>query len=118
MTDIDTSLVEQVLDIPQRQRKPNVEHYRQSDDLGRRLEVAKRAAFGHAETLGWPPARLKPVFSDNAFWAANRLRSRLSLENSANNRSKDPLGPDHSTIDFKQGRASNMQIEYHGRLRH
>lgn len=34
MTDVDAPLVQQVLDIPMRQRKPDVQHDRQKDDLG------------------------------------------------------------------------------------
>ena len=55
------ALLEQVLDVPQRQRKPGVEHHRQPDDLGRGLEVPERAALGHAARLGSRPARLKIV---------------------------------------------------------
>ncbi|MDB9810039.1 creatininase family protein [Planktomarina temperata] len=58
--------MQQILDVPQRQREPDVHHYRQADDLGGRLEVAKRGAFCHGRTLNSRPARLKPVSSDRA----------------------------------------------------
>jgi hypothetical protein len=41
VADLDTSLVKQIFHIAQRQRKPNVKHHRQTDDLWARLEVAK-----------------------------------------------------------------------------
>lgn len=34
VADIDAALVQQILDIAQRERKANVQHHRQSDDLG------------------------------------------------------------------------------------
>lgn len=43
MRDVDTSLVEQVLDIPQRQRVADVHHYRQADDLGVGSGIAENA---------------------------------------------------------------------------
>ena len=66
VANIYTALVQQILDVPQRQREPDVHHYRQADDLGGRLEVAKRGAFCHGRTLNSRPARLKPVSSDRA----------------------------------------------------
>jgi hypothetical protein len=45
------ALVQQVLDVSQREREPDVEHHRQPDDRGARLEVPERRAFGQ-------PARL------------------------------------------------------------
>ena len=51
MSDIDATLMEQVFDVPQREWKPDVHHHRKADDLRARLEVAKRAAFSHAQTL-------------------------------------------------------------------
>ena len=51
VADLDASLVEQILDIPQRERKPHIEHHRKPDDLGARLEVLERGAFCHSRTL-------------------------------------------------------------------
>ena len=51
VADIDPALVQTVLDVPQLQREPDVEHHRQSDDLRRGLEVLERAALGHARKL-------------------------------------------------------------------
>jgi hypothetical protein len=49
MSDLDASLVQQVLYITERQREPDVEHHRQKDYLGAGLEVAERGASGHLE---------------------------------------------------------------------
>jgi len=64
MTNINTAFVEQIFDLPQRKRKSDVQHYSQTDDLGRRLEISK-GAF-HQETLRNPPRRLKPDSLDDA----------------------------------------------------
>lgn len=66
MADFDASLKQQVLDIAKRKRKPDIEHYRQADDLWAGLEVANWAAFYHLEKLAGHPARLKLVCSDNS----------------------------------------------------
>ncbi len=73
MTDVDASLMQQILHIPERQRKPDIEHHRQADDLGAGLEVLERGTLGHDQKLRKPPARLKPSSSDITF-----LTMRLS----------------------------------------
>ena len=58
VADLDATLVQNILDIPKRKRKPNIHHHGQTDDLRARLEVAKRAAFCHPQRLSAHPARL------------------------------------------------------------
>jgi hypothetical protein len=41
---IDTSLVKQFFDIPQRERKTHIQHHCQANDLGARLEVLERGS--------------------------------------------------------------------------
>jgi hypothetical protein len=41
MSDVDASLMEQVLDVSQRKRETDVHHHREADDLGRSLEIFK-----------------------------------------------------------------------------
>lgn len=53
MANVDSTLVQQVLNITERQRKPDVHHDRELDNLGRCLEVAEWI-LGHAATL--PPS--------------------------------------------------------------
>ena len=66
VANVDTSLVPQILDVSQRQRKTDVHHHRQADDFRRGLEVAKRARFAHAATVGGALSHLKPSSSDRA----------------------------------------------------
>lgn len=42
VTDVDAALEQQILDIAQAQRKPNVHHDDQVDDLGRGVEIPER----------------------------------------------------------------------------
>jgi hypothetical protein len=52
---VDAAFEQQVLDVPQRERVPNVHHDHQSDDLGRGIEPAKRVlrrlGLGHQRQL-------------------------------------------------------------------
>jgi len=64
MADIDAAFVQQILNIPKREREPDVQHHRKANDLRARLEVAKWGAFGHPATLRNHPAWLKLVSSD------------------------------------------------------
>ena len=65
VADIDAAFVQQIFDLPQRKRIPDIHHHSQADDLGRRLEISEGIA--HPETLRNRPHRLKPVSSDTAF---------------------------------------------------
>lgn len=47
VADVDAAFVQQILDVAQRRRESDVHHHRQTDDLGARLEILERAAFGH-----------------------------------------------------------------------
>src|SRR6056297_1346059 len=66
VADVDAALMEQVLDIPQREREANVEHHRQADDLLARLEVLEGAGFAHTGTLTNPLPCLKRTSFDRA----------------------------------------------------
>ena len=61
VADIDAALVQQVLDIPQRQRKSDIQHHRQADDLWAGFKIAEWAAICHPETLLRHPARFNQV---------------------------------------------------------
>ena len=41
MADIDAAFVEQIFDLPQRKRIPDIHHHGQADDLGGRLEISE-----------------------------------------------------------------------------
>ena len=62
MRDIDSALVQQVLDIPKRERIADVHYHRQADDLGRSLEVAKNAGIAHPVRLAARPVTGNPIF--------------------------------------------------------
>jgi chemotaxis response regulator CheB len=69
MANIDAAFVEQIFDLPQRKRKPNIHHHSQTDNLGRRLEIPER--IFHHQTLRNPPPRLKPDSPDNAIGSSS-----------------------------------------------
>jgi hypothetical protein len=69
MADLDAALVQQILDVPQREREPDVHHNRQADDFGRRLEVLEGAGFAHLGTLLSPLPRRKQSSPDNGLVA-------------------------------------------------
>ena len=66
MADLDATFMQEILDLAQREREPDVKHHRQADDLRARLEVPEGAGLGHGQKLSRRPARLKPVSSDRA----------------------------------------------------
>jgi hypothetical protein len=45
VADIDTALMEQVLDVPKREREAHVEHHRKADDLRAGVEVREWRAL-------------------------------------------------------------------------
>lgn len=59
MADVDAALVQKALDITERQRKTDVQHYRQADHLTARFKIPKWIRFGHPARLGNRPAQLK-----------------------------------------------------------
>ena len=60
---IDTTFVEQIFHITKGQRKTDIEHHRQTDNLAARFEIAKWVRFGHVQTVQIRSARLKTVSS-------------------------------------------------------
>jgi len=66
MTDIDAAFVQQIFDVPERKREPNIHHNRQADDVGRRLEVLEWVTFFHPATLSVPLAHFNQVSADSA----------------------------------------------------
>ncbi len=66
MADLNAALVQQIFDILERQRVPDIHHHRQADDFRGRLKVAKRGAFCHPAKLGVRPARLNQFSSGSA----------------------------------------------------
>ena len=67
---VNAALEQQVLHVPQRQRKADVEHHRKANDLGQGLGVAEGGAFGHAGRLAERHQCLKQSSSDNTLCSA------------------------------------------------
>ena len=59
MADLDAPLMQEVLDVAQRERVADIEHHRQADDLGAGLEVAEGGALDHLTRLGGKVSPLK-----------------------------------------------------------
>ena len=66
MADVDPPLMKKVFYIAKRERKPNIKHHSQADDLRARSKVPEWGVFCHTERLRDHPARLKLVLSDSA----------------------------------------------------
>ncbi len=64
MADFDAAFVQQILNIAERQREPNVQHHRQANDFRAALKALERVRFGHVQTLRGRPARLNRNLSD------------------------------------------------------
>ena len=79
VADIDAPLMQQVLDVAQREWEPHIHHYSQADDFRRRLEVLEWVGFGHDWTLRNHPALHKPVSSDTAPIGAKKICRRTVL---------------------------------------
>lgn len=59
VADVGPALVQQVLDIPERKRKANVQHDRKADDFRAGSKAAKQVRIAHPRMLRVGPARLK-----------------------------------------------------------
>ncbi len=73
VADIDSALVEQVFDLPQRQGEADIHHDRQADDLGRGLEIKEWIA--HPKRLRNALHCLELFCSDTAVWGSVNLTS-------------------------------------------
>lgn len=68
MADINAPFMEQIFHITKGQRKPDIQHHGQADNLTARFEVAEGRAFCHRARLRNRPAQLKRVSSDSAIY--------------------------------------------------
>jgi len=80
VTDVDASLVQQVLDVSERKWKANVHHDRQANDLRAAVKVLEGVFFHHMQKLRNRPARLKSNPSDKTLDLAFRV---VDIANSA-----------------------------------
>ncbi len=61
---VDASLVQQIFDIPKRERETDVQHHRKADDLGTGFEVFERGGSGDGQKLRNTPTPLTQSSSD------------------------------------------------------
>lgn len=61
MTDIDAAFVHKILDVPQREGEPHVNHHREASDFTAGLQVFERVAFRHPRTPLTPLPGRKPA---------------------------------------------------------
>ena len=59
MTNTDAPFMKKVFHIAERKWKPHIHHDGQPDDLGRRLEIAKRVVISHLKTIENRPSVVK-----------------------------------------------------------
>jgi hypothetical protein len=64
VADVDAPLVQNILDLSQRQRIADIRHHHEADHLGRAVEITEGIA--HRRRLRILARRLKPIYSDNA----------------------------------------------------
>jgi hypothetical protein len=58
MTDLDDALMQEVLDVAQRERVTDLEHNRQANDFGARLDLPEGGTLGH---LTRPDGKVSPL---------------------------------------------------------
>ncbi len=64
VADVDATLVQKILDIPKRQRKANIQHDGEVDNLGAAVKALKRVWFCHEQRLRNHLVRLNSNPSD------------------------------------------------------
>jgi hypothetical protein len=64
VADIETSLMQQVLDIAERKWKPDVHHDRQVDNFGAAVKIFEGACFRHNQRQRNGSARINPICPD------------------------------------------------------
>ena len=78
VTDVDATFAQDVFDLAERQRIAEVQHHREADHLGRRVETTEW--IFHPVRLTALPNRLKPISSDNAFREAKKRPSPVQAD--------------------------------------
>ncbi len=79
---VDASLVQQIFDIPKRERETDIQHHRKADYLWAGFEILERGRIGHGKKLRNRPARLKPSSSDKTPYHAAKPALRQLIEDS------------------------------------
>ena len=84
MADLNATFVQEIFNITERERKPNIKHHSQADDLWARFEVPEWSAFCHTARLRNRLPRLKLVSSDNAGWGVLSFKDATTHPASSN----------------------------------
>jgi hypothetical protein len=92
MGDVDASLVQQILDIPQRKRIADLHHHREADNFGAGLEVAEDAGITHAARLAALPANDKPIFLLQSLGQGSRVAKNRRPRHANKGRAVSPSG--------------------------
>lgn len=79
MADVNSTLVKEVFDVAKGQRKTNVHHDRELDNLGRRFEVAEWIAGHEAKLARLPSSLNRPVLLTMPHRKLDDLRRRLEV---------------------------------------
>ena len=83
VADLNASFVQKIFHVTEWERKTNVQHHSQADDLRARFKVPEWGVFCHTARLRNRPPRLKLVLSDSISWpntfGANLLKSGTRL---------------------------------------
>ena len=61
MADLNATFVQEIFNITERERKPNIKHHSQADDLRDRFKVPEWGVFCHLRILQIHPARFNRV---------------------------------------------------------
>lgn len=77
---VDATLVEQIINVPQRPREPDVHHDRKADDLGAGLEVAEWGTQGHLGRRRHPCPASSRVRLTNPTRVLSLVRRRAPLK--------------------------------------
>ena len=90
MADVDPALVQQILDVPERKRKPNVQHHCEADDLGAAVKALEWVCFHHEDRLRKRPALINANPSDGVDGSTRTASQCAMLVLFATNREKEP----------------------------
>ena len=80
MAHVDPAFVKQILNIAQRERKPDVQHQRRTDNFGRGFEIAEGVGGHGADITKSQPRAQRQVFSDTAIGSMAACATGLTVQ--------------------------------------
>ncbi|MEP4766608.1 MAG: hypothetical protein ABJY83_01800, partial [Roseibium sp.] len=76
---VDPAFVQQIFDIPKRERETDVQHHRKADDFGAGFEVFERGRIGHGQKLRNTAAPFNQSSSDKTFrYSSDRIDPQIA----------------------------------------